>query len=477
MAIARNAAYLFSMQVVVTLIGLIFMPYVTRVLGSEALGVHSFGVSVADLCAVMGFSVVQILGVRRVAQSRDNPGQLQREFSLALTYQWIFIALGGVVFMVWTLLQGDGFGGHYRMLLVYMLANAMDVSWFFSGVERFHHVSIRTVITRASMLLVTVLFVPSRDWLWLYMLLHGCTLLLSNGVLWFGLKRYGVRMQLVNPRAVLREWLPAALAVLLPAVFTLMISTVDHVLLGYLSTKREVALYDFPLRLEKVGTMVVGVVANVMYPRLSYLWGSGRHEEFRAHASRQLFYTLAAGTLFGGGYMAINQEVTSILLGDDFQGSSLVLLTMGFALPLSGSGLYQMCLSVGRERRVVWGLLVAVLIIALGDFVTIPKYGAVGAAWVFVLATWQLQLYYLWLVKDAVSPWRVLRLLSGMLLCAGLAWLGVHWVEAGGEVLRFVVKGALFILIYMVSLYLFVGQARVELRYVIARGREWLAAR
>ena len=81
MRVLKNAIYLSLMQVSNILLGLLVMPYVTGVLGSERLGISSFGLAAAMYCAMLGQLGIHIYGIRRIAQARSDRTTLQRAFS------------------------------------------------------------------------------------------------------------------------------------------------------------------------------------------------------------------------------------------------------------------------------------------------------------------------------------------------------------------------------------------------------------
>ena len=93
MRVLKNAVFLSLMQVSNVLLGLLVMPYVTGVLGSDRLGISSFGLAASMYCAMLGQLGIHIYGIRRVAQSRSDGETLQHAFSECLAYQAFFSAI------------------------------------------------------------------------------------------------------------------------------------------------------------------------------------------------------------------------------------------------------------------------------------------------------------------------------------------------------------------------------------------------
>lgn len=101
MRVLKNAIYLSLMQASNVLLGLLVMPYVTGVLGSERLGISSFGLAAAMYCAMLGQLGMHIYGIRRVAQARDDSAALQQAFSECYAYQMFFSGFALVLYNVW----------------------------------------------------------------------------------------------------------------------------------------------------------------------------------------------------------------------------------------------------------------------------------------------------------------------------------------------------------------------------------------
>ena len=59
----HNFLSLAAMQAGAMLIGLLLMPYVTRIFGSEVLGLNSFGLAMATIFGMVGLCGLQIYGV------------------------------------------------------------------------------------------------------------------------------------------------------------------------------------------------------------------------------------------------------------------------------------------------------------------------------------------------------------------------------------------------------------------------------
>ena len=104
-----NFVYNVVYQVVRMILPLITIPYVSRVLGADKLGIFNYTNSVAiyfAMCAYLGF---ENYGNRLIAQNKNNPTELNRSFSGAYSFQLIFSVLAIVAYIIYVLIFCNNF--------------------------------------------------------------------------------------------------------------------------------------------------------------------------------------------------------------------------------------------------------------------------------------------------------------------------------------------------------------------------------
>lgn len=465
-SVFRNAFYLYVAQALSAILGLVLIPYITRVLGSDGLGILAFGQAACDMISVMHLSVLPTLGIRRIAAVREDRTLLQEEFSCGLTFQAFFMLLAGALYGAWALFQPQD-QGLYLLLLVYLVGGGGHLVWFYSGVERFEMVALRLALARVILLLLTLLLVRDQGDLALYFVLHGGSWLLTNLIHWFGVGRYGVVFRFAPLGLSLKRWLPGALVLLFPSLLAVLFSMVDRVMLGYLDSVRAVAIYSYPMRFLSVCTVLVNVIVNVYYPRLSSFWSAGDRVSLSRFAERMLLFSLTLGFFLGGAFIALPGAIGRFFLGSDFGGSVEVIRMLGFAVLVAASGLYNVGVAAHREGRLVWGLLGVVILLVVNNLWVIPLWGPAGAAVVFSVGTWLLQFYYLYVVRDLVRWEPLARMILTLGVSVVVGSLAVRWISLSHIFLDLVVK----IAVYAVSFFACALLVSVPLRWEV---REFL---
>lgn len=450
MRVLKNAFYVSLMQASNILLGLLVIPYITRTLGPHQLGISSFGYAAAYYCALLGQLGISIYGLRRMARERSDPEKRQKAFSECYAYQLFFGGIGLLLYNVWAVAQQDGYVGYYLLFNLTVLSYLTDLTWVYAGLERFDKVAIRTFIMRVLGTALIFLAIRSRNDLHWYIIIQQGTMLFSNLFFWSNLKRHGIKIQVAplwhSARKIVREsfWL------FLPSMVMLIASSLDRLLLGYLTTKSQVALYDFPMRLARAAVSICGVAGNVMLPRLAGLKAEGKYAEYRQSLGDLTHYGLLLGLLIAGGIFVCASEITGLLLGDEFRGADTILRVAVLPITLSGMGLYFAALADGKEKKILVIISVACALSLIGYLLFIPEYGAKGAVFAYAIPEFLTPICYLYLMRKQIPGERAKRFFPLSIVALLLAVIPTLWLPEMPIWPALITKGALFTLLFAV---------------------------
>lgn len=79
-SIAKNFMYNLLLQIVTLFMPLITVPYISRILGKEGVGVYSYTLSIVQYFVILGSLGISIYGNRQIAYVRDDKEKCQRPF-------------------------------------------------------------------------------------------------------------------------------------------------------------------------------------------------------------------------------------------------------------------------------------------------------------------------------------------------------------------------------------------------------------
>jgi O-antigen/teichoic acid export membrane protein len=170
---------------------------------------------------------------------------------------------------------------------------------------------------------------------------------------------------------------------------TILLTQVDTLLLSHLLPLQLLGYYMLALTIAGGIVMLIGPIVQAVYPRLVELSVQENSTALAAvyHRAAQLVCLLTAPiaailSIFSGGVVFAWSGDTTLAAGT---AAILSVLVVGTFL----NGLmwmpYQCQIAYGWTSLILKTNIVAVFILVPAIFVTVPRYGAVGAAWIWVI--------------------------------------------------------------------------------------------
>lgn len=168
---------------------LITIPYVSRVLGADNLGVYSYTYSVAVYFAMIGYLGFENYGNRLIAQNRGDQTQLDAAFSGAYAFQMLSGFLAVFLYIGYMMLFCRMNNMIAWIQIMYVSASLFDISWLYFGLEKFKKPAAISILARIAAFLAIFIFVKDRDDLSEYTVICSFSYLMSNVLLWPGIRR------------------------------------------------------------------------------------------------------------------------------------------------------------------------------------------------------------------------------------------------------------------------------------------------
>ena len=159
-SVSENLFYNILYQVVITVLPILTTPYVARVLGLEANGIHSFTESIVTYFILFGSLGTSLYGIRAIARVRDDPKQLSQTTVEVIALKLLLLIATLAVYIPLLCVRSE-YALLYQIHLINVIASGLDISWFYQGIEDFKKVTIRNFIVK--ILFVVSLFVFVKD--------------------------------------------------------------------------------------------------------------------------------------------------------------------------------------------------------------------------------------------------------------------------------------------------------------------------
>jgi len=188
-SITKNYIYNLLYQIIVLILPLITTPYISRVLGARNIGIYSYTISITTYFILFGSLGIAMYGQREIAYIQDDAKKYSKTFWEITLLRFITVGISMIIF--WFTFASNGqYNIYYKILLLELLANCMDISWFFQGLEEFKKTILRNIIIKIISVMCIFTFVKTTNDLSIYLWIYVLSTLIGNLSLWPYLTKY-----------------------------------------------------------------------------------------------------------------------------------------------------------------------------------------------------------------------------------------------------------------------------------------------
>ena len=449
-------------EALTVIIPLFTAPYISRVFGSDGIGVYSYTHSLVTYFILFSTLGVGLYGVKKIASFRDN----RQEYSKCFWEIEIVVAFSTTIcFLLWMVLSICYV--QYRVYLLifsFLVINCMlDIGWFYKGLERFQYTVIINIIIKITVLVLIFVLIKSKGDLWLYILISSLSIFLGSLSMWLFLPKFLVKTR-INSRDVLKHF-KETIIYFAPSIAATVYTVLDKTLIGLIThDESQNGYYEQATKIITICKSLCFVAINgVMTSRMSYYYSVGNAEQIKSGVDKTMHVTmfLSIGACFG--LIGVSAIFVPLFFGDEFYYTIKLLYILAPIIPIIclsgvlGSLVYT---PSGNIKKATLFMIIGSLVNLLLNIPLILFYNYIGAAiasvcaeaiisflfFVFAKATYSL--------KDLVnSIWK--KLISGSLMLAlilVLNWLLAAYLKPIFLTLLDVAAGFIFYLFVLVIL-------------------------
>ena len=403
--IVANYLYNVSYQILLLLLPLVTTPYVSRVLGAANIGVYSFTQTVAGYVVNICQIGINLYGQREIAYVREDKEKVTILFKQLMFIRLITFSLGILFYIIFIVNNGQ-YSIYYQILLLYILGNFIDITWFFSAFEEFKLITIRNFIIRIISTAAIFLFVKSRNDLWIYVCIYSLCELVSQLSLWMMLQKKLTKVKFKLSGIFVH--VKGSLDLFLPQVISTIYTYADKIVLGILSTEVEVGFYSQSEKIVKMALTLVTSLSTVMLPRIANIYGEKGKDD---HCIEQLINKSIEVTWFVGvplafGLSAISKNFTFWFFGTEYSKvAGLIRIICPIILCIGFTQVFgqQFLIPTGRTKEYT----VASAITALTNFalniVLVRPLQSFGVSIATLIAEFSFSLFLLISIKKYIN--------------------------------------------------------------------------
>lgn len=409
---------------------LITFPYTSRILGPEGIGKVNFATSFLGYFILFASIGIPMYGIRAVAKVRDDKNELsnvsQELFVMHLAIS--LISLLGFLSMIFINKKIYDEKSLFILVSSSIVLSTMGLNWLYQGLEQYIYITVRSIVFSTISTVAIFLLIKSKND---YLLYAGITIFSSLGssVLNF----YNARKILLKKR--IDKWqfkrhLKSMFMVYGMTFIGSLYLQLDTIMLGFMSTARNVGYYTASIKLTK---MVMGIIisfSDVLLPRLSYYLANNLKHEFDRMLSKSFAINLLITIPTVISMMILSEEIILVFAGKEYLSAiPSVIITAPIILFIGLTYIIgiQIFYSMGEDKKMVISFSLAALASLVLNYFLIPRYAHIGAAIATLLAEFVVliaQIIMLSKVYKLEVPYRsILKYIVGTLFIVTMVYI------------------------------------------------------
>ena len=276
-SIKRNNIYQVLFRIISMIILVITIPYLSRVLGPLNIGIFSYLNSISVYFILLGSLGTELYGIREIAYKQNNKYERSKVFYEIFIVRVISISISLILFYVLFCINNE-YSVLNKILLIEILSNIFDITWFYQGLEDFKKIFVRNLFIKLISLVCIFMLVRSSNDLSIYMIIYCLSIVLGNVMLWRDINKY---LEKVRLRELdIKRHLKPIMILFIPQVAVQIYMVLDKTMLGYLiSDKSEVGYYEQAQKITRFLLYLITSLSAVIMPRVSLEYAKGNIEK------------------------------------------------------------------------------------------------------------------------------------------------------------------------------------------------------
>ena len=372
-------------------------PYVSRVLGVEYVGLVNFVDNTVNyflLFATMGMS---ILGIREIAAVKNDYQRKSQVFSNLMGMNIVFTLFTLIVYLI-CIAVVPKFNQYEELFYIgagKILFSAFLIEWFFTGIENFHYITLRSLFIKCIYIISILFLIKSpADYRLYFILTVGVVVInaLINTVYVYRFIDFQFK-DLFSTRFYRQNCMLG-----LYAIMTSMYLTFNVMYLGLVSDNVEVGYYTTAFKLYYVILGLFSAFTNVMLPRMSALISEGEGQRFHELIGRSFMVITMFSIPMIACSIALAPQMIFILAGAGYEGAILpmriimpAILFVGIAQVLA----IQVLIPMKKDKILLKASVIGALVALLVNLTVVYRLESVGSALVLVASETVVTLFYI----------------------------------------------------------------------------------
>lgn len=408
-SIVTNYVYNMLYQILVLLTPIITTPYLSRVLGAQGIGIFSYKQSISAYFILFGTVGSSLYGQREIAYAHDDVNLRTRVFWEINILRFITSTISIVIFYFTYVMHSD-YSIINKILIIEILANMIDITWYFQGMEDFSKVFHRNLFIKVIGLIMIFTFVKTKNDLPIYTLCYALPLLVGNLALWPTATRSLCKVSNIK---ISRNLKPLFIF-FIPQIATEVYTVLDKTMIGILgSSINQVGYYSQAQKLVKMILCVVSSLGIVMLSAMSREFKNNNMHVVINSVLKSYRFMFFTGVPMMFGIIGISRNFCPWFFGPGFESVALILSFLSpiiVIIGLSNVTGRQFLLPTKKQTEFTCSVIFGSIVNFVANLVLIPRYDAFGAVLGTLIAETCVTIIQLFFVRRELPIYKIAKM-------------------------------------------------------------------
>lgn len=420
--IKNKAALSFGLKIVGTLLNFAISITIARILGADSFGYYTFVLSIVAIAGLPIQVGLPTLILRELAKYRAT-GSWDKAKGIIKFSNCFVLMIWGAFAGIATLWMLSTRGGEFIYLnsqKIWIIAVCLTFTVALGRLrESMLQASGKVILAQfgeklinpAILLILIYTFsqlgkIDSADVL-SFNLTAAMAALIMNGYL--VIRDYSFKTRLLTPKYELKNWVTSMLPLGLLAGLNLINNQTDIVMLGLLSSSKEVAEYKVAFSFSALIIFAMSAIEAVIAPVIVRLYTLGKLDLLQIELTNAAQYSLISAILISAIFLVFGKSIINLLYGQEYAGSYyiLVILSIGQIVNAATGSVHAALNLTGHERDTLKISVAAAAVNIVGNLILIGKFGGIGAALATTLSMIYLNVKLAVVLKSRTGMWTV----------------------------------------------------------------------
>lgn len=375
----QNILYSMLGVILNTIVPIIVFPYVSRVLGVDALGKYNFNSSVITYLQLFISFGVSLYGVREVAKIKDDIKLLSNLYSELISINIIiYLSLLLIVLFV----GHTGFNKDCNIffaLYLPLIFSYIGPDWLYIGLEKQRWLLVRNLVIKGTTVLFTFLFVRNNEDLLVYVLIVSLGMALPGLINIFLIRKHV--NYLLPSISCIKKHILILFQIFVIEILLRYLGIADVVLLGIFKSDYEVGLYSMALKVVLLSNSVMNITATTLLPKATKYISCHDMLGFIYLSQKTISLLLVIGSIISA-LIYINAKLIVMLLGGLQYVESIMILKMLTPVctisPIINMLIFQVLYPQGKTKLLISIYSISIFFNLVISILLVPIYSYLG---------------------------------------------------------------------------------------------------